>query len=231
MPRNLPLFAACFCLLLFSGAAAQPVERERSFREIDLVELVRLDSTIRLDIHYATANNFMKRRMYTQARAFLQRPAAEALVRVHAKLREEGYGVLIFDAYRPWSVTKKFWEATPPQKRKYVANPKNGSKHNRGCAVDLSLFRLATGREIEMPSAYDDFTEKASTHYNGGTPTQRQSRDRLRTAMESEGFMVNPEEWWHYDYRDWRVYPILDIPFEKLHSSYRFNLNKTMEGQ
>lgn len=194
---------------------AQPVE-DGTFRKPDLVELVRLDSTVRLDIRYATTDNFMGRPMYAEARAFLQRPAAEALVRAHRKLAAQGYGLLVFDAYRPWSVTKAFWDATPPEKRPYVANPKKGSRHNRGCAVDLSLYSRGTGKEVPMPSAYDDFSDRAAADYPGGTPEQRRARGILRKAMEAEGFRVNSEEWWHFDYKDWREYPILDLTFGEI---------------
>lgn len=185
-------------------------------RPADLVELTRLDSTIRLDIRYATSNNFMKRPMYAQARAFLQRPAAEALARAGRALRARGYGLLVFDGYRPWSVTKKFWDETPPSQHAFVADPKQGSKHNRGCAVDCSLYSLRTGREIAMPSRYDDFTPKASPRYRGGSRLERRMRDLLRSAMEREGFTVDAGEWWHFDYGEWRSYGILDIPFEQL---------------
>lgn len=195
---------------------AQPDEREGSWRTPDLVELIKVDSTVRLDIRYATSNNFMRRRIYNQARAFLQRPAAEALVRAHRELHGLGYGILVFDGYRPWSVTKRLWDETPRSKRIYVANPTKGSKHNRACAVDCSLYDLKTGREIEMPSPYDDFTEKAAANYPGGTGEQRRARSILRGALEAEGFTVNPDEWWHFDYKDWKVYRVLNIPFENL---------------
>lgn len=208
---------ACAVLLCLAagGLSAQPQERG-PFSAADLVELSLLDSTIHLDIRYATSGNFMKRPMYTEARAFLQRPAAEALVRVHRGLRRKGLGLLIFDAYRPWSVTKAFWDETPPARRMYVADPSKGSKHNRGCAVDLSLFDLKTGREIVMTSPFDSFTARAAPGYKGGTSEQRGMRNLLRSAMEREGFRVDPGEWWHFNYRDWRKYPILDIPFEML---------------
>jgi zinc D-Ala-D-Ala dipeptidase len=183
-----------------------------SLREPDLVEIVRLDSTIHLDIRYATENNFMKRRMYDTARAFLQRPAAEALVRIQKKLQKTGVGLVVFDAYRPWSVTKQFWEATPPSKRSFVADPKMGSKHNRGCAVDLSLYDLKTGLEIRMPSGYDEFSKRASPKYTGGTAEQRRWRDLLRSAMEAGGFKVDGGEWWHFDYKDWKLYPVMNTP-------------------
>ncbi len=208
----------CFLLALASAVLAfgQPDESSGIFRQPELVELVKLDSTIRLDIRYATANNFMKRKMYTLARAYLQRPAAEALVRAHGKLKASGYGLLIFDGYRPWSVTKQFWDETPPAKRDFVADPQKGSKHNRGCAVDLSLFDLKTGKEVRMPSAYDEFSKRASPGYKGGTVKERKGRDLLRSVMESEGFTVDSGEWWHFDFRDWREYRVMNVPFEKL---------------
>jgi D-alanyl-D-alanine dipeptidase len=193
-----------------------PPREAGHFRQADLVELVRLDATIRLDVRYATANNFVGRPVYTEARAFLQRPAAEALVRAHRALREQGYGLLVFDGYRPWAVTKLFWDVTPPVRRDFVANPRQGSKHNRGCAVDLSLYDLASGREVEMPSAYDEMSERSHPSWAGGTAAQREARDRLRAAMEREGFTVEPNEWWHFNYKDWRAYPILDVPFSAL---------------
>jgi D-alanyl-D-alanine dipeptidase len=203
-------------VFFFAYSYQQQFAQIQQNQESDLVELVKLDSTIKLDIRYATTDNFMKRRMYTQARAFLQRPAAEALVRANARLRRLGYGILVFDGYRPWSVTKKFWDETPQGKRKYVANPAKGSKHNRGCAIDVSLYGLTTSREIVMPTPYDNFSEKAAMAYRGGTYAQRRARNILRDAMEAEQFTVNPDEWWHFDFRDWHKYPILDIPFESI---------------
>ena len=197
-------------------ALAQPREPGRTFRAPDLVELVRRDTSLVLDIRYATSRNFMKRPLYTQARAFLQRPAAEALARVNARLHAGGFGLVIFDAYRPWSVTREFWEATPAASRKYVANPLKGSRHNRGCAVDLSLVDRRTGKHVDMPSDFDEFSERAAARYTGGTPEERRMRDLLRSEMEAEGFRVNPDEWWHFDYTEWRRYRVLDIPFERL---------------
>jgi len=207
------LFAALF---LVSACASGPPREKGPFRAPDLVELVSIDSTIRLDVRYATSNNFIGRPLYREARAFLQRPAAEALSRVSAKLREKGYGLVVFDGYRPWSVTKLFWDLTPPGQRDFVANPKNGSRHNRGCAVDLSLYDLATGEPVAMPSDYDDFSELAYPDFAGGTVEEREHRDLLRSSMESEGFTVYRYEWWHFDYRDWREYPILNEPFERI---------------
>jgi D-alanyl-D-alanine dipeptidase len=194
-------------------AVNEPPKEDRVLRKPDLVEIIKLDPTIRLDVRYAKSNNFVGRPLYKQERAFLQRPAAEALVRAHRNLRQYGYGLLIFDGYRPWRVTKLFWDVTPAALKKFVANPKDGSRHNRGCAVDLSLFDLKTGLEVQMPSEYDEMTERAYPTYTGGTEEQRRARDLLRQEMEKQGFTVFSIEWWHFDYKDWREYPILDIDF------------------
>jgi zinc D-Ala-D-Ala dipeptidase len=194
----------------------QPPKEQGSFRKPELVELVKLDPTIKLDVRYATTNNFLGTPLYTQARAFLQRPAAEALVRAHQELKRQGYGLIIHDGYRPWYVTEIFWTATPDDKKIFVANPASGSMHNRGCAVDLSLYDLKTGQEVTMPSGYDEMTKRAFADYPGGTPDERARRALLRQAMEKQGFIVNPDEWWHFDYKDWKQYPIQNVKFEDL---------------
>jgi zinc D-Ala-D-Ala dipeptidase len=214
--RNVSFAAAVLSLILVSSAAAQNgPPKEANKREARLVELITLDPTIKLDIRYATDNNFVGRKVYPEARAFLQQPAAKALVRVHRKLKKQGLGLVIFDGYRPWAITKLFWEVTPEDKRKFVANPAKGSKHNRGCAVDLSVFDLKTGELLPMPSGYDEFTERASPDYKGATPQETANREMLRRLMEAEGFTVNPNEWWHFDYKDWEKYAIYDISFEE----------------
>lgn len=196
--------------------AASPPHEDATFRKPDLVELAPLDASIHLDIRYATSNDFLGTPVYSQARAFLQRPAAEALLRVQQKLKPLGYGLLIHDAYRPWYVTKIFWDATPPEGKMFVADPAQGSRHNRGGAVDLTLYDLATGKPIEMPGTYDEMSPRSFPDYPGGTSLQRWHRDLLRRAMESEGFTVYEAEWWHFDYKDWKEYPILNVPVEKL---------------
>lgn len=203
-------------LLRQEALKASPPRESGSFLRSDLVELTRLDSSIRLDVRYATTNNFMGEKFYTQARAFLQRPAAEALVRVQQALQKLGYGLLIHDAYRPWYVTKMFWDATPQAQKEFVADPAKGSRHNRGCAVDLSLFDLRSGQPVEMVSGYDEFSHRAYPEYAGGSTLQRWYRSLLRREMEAEGFRVFESEWWHFDYRDWRKYPIGTDTFEHL---------------
>jgi D-alanyl-D-alanine dipeptidase len=202
--------------LLRADRRLRPPAESGAFLAPDLVQPARLDSTIRLDIRYASTNNFLGSVFYSSARAFLQRPAARALVRASQALRPLGYGILIHDAYRPWYVTKVFWDATPPASRWLVANPTRGSKHNRGAAVDLTLYDLATGAPVEMPSTYDEATVRAESGYPGGTSRQRWHRALLRRVLEAEGFTVNPSEWWHFDFRDWQRYQILNIPFEEI---------------
>jgi D-alanyl-D-alanine dipeptidase len=199
-----------------AALAAKPPEEAGPFRKAELVELTTMDPAFHLDIRYAQANNFLSTPLYTQARALLQRPAAEALLRVSRKLRPLGYGLLIHDAYRPWYITKLFWDATPPEDHNFVADPQKGSKHNRGCAVDLTLYDLASGNVIEMPGLYDEMSPRSFPTFPGGTSLQRWHRDLLRRAMESEGFTVDHDEWWHFDYKEWKLYPILNVPFEKL---------------
>lgn len=215
---RLAILAAILCLA-WASRAQEPPKETGNFRKPDLVELVKLDRSIKLDIRYATSNNFLGRPVYKEARAFLQRPAADALVRANKALRKKGYGLIIHDGYRPWSVTKTFWDVTPDDKKIFVADPAQGSRHNRGCAVDLSLFDLKTGKEVVMTSGYDEMTERSHINYTGGTQEQRRLRDLLRLAMEAEGFAVYDPEWWHYDYKDWKEYPILNISFSEIGKS------------
>jgi zinc D-Ala-D-Ala dipeptidase len=194
----------------------QPPPEQGDFRPSELVDLAALDPTIRLDIKYATRDNFLSTPVYTQARALLQQPAAEAAVRAHRRLRKQGYGLVVHDAYRPWFVTWIFWEATPADKREFVADPARGSRHNRGCAIDVTLYELNSGRVIEMPSLYDEMTARAYPAYSGGPAEARRLRDLLRSVMEAEGFTVYESEWWHFDYKDWRQYRIANVPFEQI---------------
>jgi len=207
---------ALFCLILLNSCAVKPPIEKGDFRKSDLVELIKLDSTFKLDIRYATGNNFAGRPVYTEARAFLQRPAAQSLVEVNSELKRLGYGLAIFDGYRPWSVTKIFWDITSKENRKFVADPQKGSMHNRGCAIDLTLYEIASGKEVNMTGEYDEMSERSYPGYKGGTDEQRRMRDLLRSKMEANGFAVNEYEWWHYDYKDWKLYRIQNIPFPEI---------------
>jgi D-alanyl-D-alanine dipeptidase len=202
--------------LLKEARAAQPPQETGDFRKPDLVELTKLDHTIKLDIRYATNNNLFGTVFYSEPLAFLQRPAAEALARINSKLKTMGYRLLVHDAYRPWYVTKVFWEATPEEKKLFVADPANGSRHNRGAAVDLTLYDIKARKPVEMVGTYDETTDRSYPDYPGGTSLQRWHRDLLRKVMEAEGFTVYEAEWWHFDYKDWQQYPIGNVPFDKL---------------
>ena len=182
----------------------------------DLVDVQALDTTIRLDVRYAAADNFLGEPVYAAPRAYLQRPAAEALVRAHRALAGAGYGLLIHDAYRPWHISWVFWQATPDSLRRFVADPAQGSRHNRGAAVDLTLYDLTSGQPVVMPSGYDEFSPRARPDYRGGTSRQRWHRDLLRSAMEAQGFRVYEHEWWHFDFGGWERYPILNLLLEEL---------------
>jgi D-alanyl-D-alanine dipeptidase len=210
------LFRALLSSLFLVAVCCMPCSAEAPEGQQTLVELVKMDPTFRLDIRYASDRNFMGFPLYSQPRAFLQRDAAEALGKVNQDLRKDGLGLLILDAYRPLSVTKLMWDKTPPSKRDYVANPKDGSRHNRGAAVDLTIIDLETGRPVAMPSQYDDFSMKAHHSYQGGTELARANRARLRSVMEKHGFEALSNEWWHYDYQGWEKYPLMDKSFEEL---------------
>jgi D-alanyl-D-alanine dipeptidase len=202
--------------LIKEALKAQPPQENGDFLPSDLVELKKLDETIKLDVRYATSNNLFGTEFYSEPRAFLQRAPAEALVRINRKLKPLGYGLLVHDGYRPWYVTKVFWDATPQDKKIFVADPAKGSRHNRGAAVDITLYDLKNGRPVEMVSTYDETTDRAHPDYPGGTSLQRWHRDLLRRMMEAEGFTVYEAEWWHFDYKDWQRYKIGNQTFEDL---------------
>lgn len=220
-PMTRPCRAAAALVLLLlgalpSGAQDRPPRDAKATSRPDLVELVTLDATIKLDIRYAGTNNFLGKPVYPEARAFLQRPAAMALVAAHKALARHGYGLLIHDGYRPWTITKLFWDMTAGSPmQEFVADPKSGSKHNRGCAVDLTMYDLATGQAVQMPGDYDEASLRSYPDYKGGAPEARAKRDLLRRVMEGQGFTVEPNEWWHFNYKDWPSYPILDISFQQ----------------
>jgi CubicO group peptidase (beta-lactamase class C family)/D-alanyl-D-alanine dipeptidase len=196
--------------------AAEPPPEPGDFRDADLVDITAYSDTVKLDIRYASDRNFLGTPVYSSARAFLQRPAAEALARISKRLEAEGYGLLVHDAYRPWYVSKIFWDATPESSKQFVADPAQGSRHNRGSAIDLTLYDLATGETIEMVGLYDEFSQRSYPHYPGGTSLQRWHRELLRNAMEADGFAVYEYEWWHFDFGDWENYRILTDTFEAL---------------
>ncbi|ASU36503.1 M15 family metallopeptidase [Mucilaginibacter xinganensis] len=182
--------------------------------ELRLVEIKKYIPAIVLDIRYATTNNFMHRKMYEQGRAFARLPVVLALKEMEEDLKNRGLGLKIYDAYRPYSVTVKFYKETPDTN--FVADPRKGSKHNRGCAIDLSLIDLKTGKELEMPTGFDSFSRKAAANYPDLPAQQLANRELLKSIMQAHGFKVIATEWWHYDFNGWAKFPLLDIPFETI---------------
>ncbi|MDP9081407.1 MAG: M15 family metallopeptidase [Bacteroidota bacterium] len=190
---------------------AQYLEEVKADPNKKLVEIKKYIPEITLDIRYATANNFMHRKMYQQAKAFARLPVVMALKDVEADLKTRGLGLKIYDAYRPYSVTVKFYKETPDTN--FVADPKKGSKHNRGCAIDLGLIDLKTGKDMDMPTGFDTFSRKAGANYQDLPKKEIENRELLKSVMQAHGFKVISTEWWHYDYNGWPNYPLLDIPF------------------
>jgi CubicO group peptidase (beta-lactamase class C family)/D-alanyl-D-alanine dipeptidase len=202
--------------LRVEALAASPPEEDGAFRPSELIEVATLEPGIRLDMRYASTNNFMSSVFYQEERLFLQRPAAEGVAAAHRALEPHGYGLLLHDGYRPWYVTKMFWDATPESQKLFVADPSSGSRHNRGAAIDLNLYDLETGRPADMVGTYDEFSPRSFPDYPGGTSRQRWLRGLLRTAMEDAGFTVYEAEWWHFDHEDWREYAIQNATFDEL---------------
>jgi CubicO group peptidase (beta-lactamase class C family)/D-alanyl-D-alanine dipeptidase len=198
-------------------AARPPVETGK--KPADLVDLTTVDPGFHLDVRYASTNNFMGVPFYESPRAFLQRPAAQALARANRRLAQQGYGIAVHDAYRPWYVTKMFWDATPANGKDFVADPSKGSMHNRGCAADITMYDSSSGRIVQMPGRYDEMSARSSPIFVGGTSFERWQRDVLKAAVEAEGFDVYVYEWWHFDYHTWRDYPILNVDFKDIRAA------------
>ncbi len=197
-------------------SAVMPHETDVNMRS-DLVDLRKIGGSFIFDIRYAGVNNFMGERFYDSACAFLQKPAARSLLYVERMLSRYGLGIIIYDAYRPWHVTKMFYDATPDAQKNFVADPAKGSRHNRGTAVDVGLYDLKTGELIDMGSGYDEFSERAWPSFVGGTSYSRWHRKLLEYYMNKAGFTVYEDEWWHFDYKLGILkYPILNLTFESL---------------
>lgn len=182
--------------------------------EQELVEIIKAIPSVKLDIKYATKKNLVHRAVYKQARAFARKPVVEALQKIQTELNTKGLGLKIFDGYRPYAVTCLFYAAI--RDTTFVAAPWHGSRHNRGCAIDLTIINLKTGKELPMPSGYDETTERSFHDYQGGTAEERKNRELLREIMTKYGFAIYKYEWWHYDFIGFERFDITDIPFENL---------------
>jgi D-alanyl-D-alanine dipeptidase len=220
-------FMKCLILLLFPfSLLAQnkygltPTRLEaykqsvKSNPDNELVNLATYIPGVVLDIRYATTNNFTGEKIYNLPRAYARKPVAEALKKIQAELKPKGLGLKIFDGYRPYSATVKFYEVYGDTT--YVASPYKGSRHNRGCALDLTLIDLKTGKEIPMPTEWDSFKKEAWPTAPVSDPTIRANRKLLIDTMEKFGFTVYESEWWHFDFVGWQKYAIMDIDFEEL---------------
>ena len=185
----------------------------KSNPEKELTNLEKFIPKVVLDIRYATTNNFLKRKLYSKARCVLRGAAARRLAQVQKELETKGLGLKVYDCYRPLSVQKLMWQVKPDNR--YVANPKYGSRHNRGAAVDLTLVDR-NGKELEMPTAFDDFTTRAHRNYKGGSAQARKNSQVLEAAMKKYGFIPLPTEWWHFDAPGWDNYAILDVGFGEI---------------
>jgi D-alanyl-D-alanine dipeptidase len=196
---------AAALLLVQAGCALLPARADEP-----LVDVASFNRTIVIDIRYATPDNFTHKTLYPAARCLLRESVAKRLALVQSDLAASGLGLKVWDCYRPLSVQRKLWELVPDPR--YVADPKKGSRHNRGAAVDLTLIDRARGAELEMPTGFDDFSEKAHRDSSQASPEALRNRARLEEAMTARGFAGLPTEWWHFDASGWRAYPLLDAP-------------------
>lgn len=213
------ILLACLMLFALSAVALAQSDAEKVLRDAGFVEPSKQDKTLVLDMRYATTNNFSGKAVYPSARCFLRADVAKRLLAAQAELRKQGLGLKLFDCYRPFSVQERFWAIVPDER--YVARPGKkdgtivvGSKHNRGAAVDVGLVDKS-GRELPMPSGFDDFTDKAHRDYRGASAEAIKNRGILEAAMAAQGFEPLPTEWWHFDGPNWQNYEMLDLPLPK----------------
>ena len=179
------------------------------------LQLVLLKSDfVQQNIKYATTDNFTHKIVYDTAAMFLSLDAHASLLKVIDFLKAYNVGLIIYDAYRPYRYTVKFWDLIHDDR--YVADPQKGSRHNRGCAVDVGLYDLKTGKSLDMPTAYDDFSEKAAANSKDRTKLQSKNVELLQQAMTCNGFQLFATEWWHFDYSGYQQYPIYDFSFQEL---------------
>jgi len=179
----------------------------------NLVAIPSLIPTAVIDLKYATTDNFTGKVIYQHGQCFLAHDAALALKEAADEFNKKGYLIKIWDAYRPHSAQFILWEIVPDER--YVADPAKGSRHNRGCAVDLTLVDFQ-GNELDMGTGFDDFTEKSHRSYSDLSAVSLQNRRLLQSVMEKHGFVGFEYEWWHFDFQGWEKYPILDIPLDQI---------------
>jgi D-alanyl-D-alanine dipeptidase len=210
-----PIWLVLLIAVVTASAEPPPVVRDPQAPAVrELVDLASFDAGFRFDLRYATPNNFVHATLYPVARAYLERDAAKALVEVQQELAKEGLGLKIFDAYRPLSVQQRMWDLIHDER--YVSNPAiNMGRHTRGTAVDLTLVGK-DGHDLPMPTPFDDFTERAHRDAAGIPEDAARNSKKLEEVMLKHGFLPYPFEWWHFDFRDWKKHPPLDVPLEAL---------------
>ncbi len=225
-PIKLTLLLLTAITLSMKGRSQPPlkiIESTAEFKQSTIIEpklrLVELKSIIphiQYDLKYATKDNFTKVRLYPALtkHTYLRNDPAKALARAAKELEEKGLGILVWDAYRPYHVTVKFWNLIKDER--YVAHPAKGSGHNRGIAIDMTVYDLKTGALLEMPTTFDDFSEKAHHGFEGITALQKANREMLRTIMEKHGFIKFQTEWWHYYWPNGEQYDVLDFSFNQI---------------
>lgn len=212
---NIQLYTTAF-------AQVKPVNKPAIYRQQlradsmqQMMELKTLIPNIIYDLRYATASNFTHTKLYESGKkTFLRLAVAKALQRVEYDLNQKGYGLKIFDAYRPYAVTKKMWDLIHDDR--YVADPSKGSGHNRGLAVDLTIINLKDGSELNMGTGFDNFTDSAHHSFKNFPADILANRKLLKETMEKHGFKALETEWWHYSWPNDRNYEVLDIDFKKL---------------
>jgi D-alanyl-D-alanine dipeptidase len=227
MPFKKLTFLFLFHVLFFFKSSAQspltiinqPSEFKASIKinpKLELIELKTIVPHIRYELKYATTDNFTAVRLYptnTQS-TFLRKEPAQALAQIAKVLEAKGLGILVWDAYRPYHVTVKFWELIKDER--YVANPAKGSGHNRGIAIDMTLYDLKTGALLDMPTSFDDFSEKAHHGADNVSSRQKENREMMRNLMEKHGFIKFQTEWWHYYWSNGEQYDVLDFSFKQI---------------
>lgn len=185
-------------------------------QEAELIDVGKTYPDIKISMIYATENNFLSRPLYPLDRAFLHRAAADALQRVNRKLAAYGYGIVVWDAYRPWYLTKTVYDTLPENQKTLLESPDGGSPHNRGLSVDVTLYDVQTGKEVVMISRFDEASLRSNSLFQGGSELDRWRRDLLRLLMEGEGFSSVAHEWWHFDYKGFKDYKLLNTTFDSL---------------
>ncbi|PLT33761.1 M15 family metallopeptidase [Bacillus sp. V5-8f] len=205
--NSLILLTFLLCLLPYEQISA--ANYTKSKEKSKLVDIRKFDKTIVIDLRYATKNNFTKKQIYPAAIPLLRQETAAKLVKVNKEAAKKGYRVKVWDAYRPFSAQRTLYIAA--SNKSYVAHPSKGSRHNRGAAVDLTLVDQK-GKELLMPSAFDDFTKRAHRNNPSMNKTAEKNMDYLTSIMKKNGFRTITNEWWHYEDTDWEKYPLLDVP-------------------